>query len=108
MYEYVDNYNYSYAPFRGKEFLKDYFKLRKRKIKTSKGKDEVLDKHALRSMSLLFMYENTKNLKILNSALKLNDIICSNKTITKDCANTLEYEIKIIKDLLSKEEIKWE
>jgi len=108
MYEYVNNISYSYAPFRGKDFLKDYFKLREHKIKTSKGKNEKLDEQAINIMKLLFMYEKTKKLRLLNTALKMNDKICSNKRITNACADTLEYEIKIIRELLNREGIDWE
>jgi len=106
MYEYIDNFNYSYAPFRGKDFLKDYFKLRKKKIKESKGYNKRYDVKAKRSNNFLLLYLATGNFKFLNKALKLNDTICSRAKITKACGEVLEFEINLISKLLEKEGIK--
>ena len=106
MYEYTKNHNYSFAPFRGKEFLKEYIESRKKAMQKPKTKDDDLDIHAAISKSYLRYYDITGDLKSLNTALKMNDEICSRNKLTADCYNVLAYELKLITELLEKEGIK--
>jgi len=108
MYEYLNRYSYSFAPFRGKEFLKDYFKIREKKINEPETKINYIDTLAIQSMELLAKYETTKNLKYLNKALKINDSICARKKLTPLAVDALSYEVVLIRELLAMEEIEWE
>jgi len=109
VYKYVEKQEYSFAPFRGKEFLKEYFESRKEVLEkleskfdfpTSKHKQNILEQFAIDyllkqyevkkeipdtsletyayiTIGCLETYEKTLNLKYLNCALKINDMICS-------------------------------
>jgi len=105
VYEYTKNQDYSFAPFQGKEFLKDYKESRKKAIQKPITKNADLDIEAVISRSYLVFYDVTGNLKSLNSALKINDKICSKNKLTEHCCYALNLELKLISKLLEKEEI---
>tara|TARA_Y100001936_G_scaffold187757_1_gene185809 strand:+ start:255 stop:863 length:609 start_codon:yes stop_codon:yes gene_type:complete len=80
------------------------------KKKTSEIHDE-LDNYILFSLICLKIYEYTKNLKYLNTSLKLNDIISSNIRIVKkhNLSQIINFiiknEIKMIKKLSKENDV---
>ncbi len=64
--------------------------------------------YVLLAINLLLLYEKNLNLKMLNCALKLNDLICSNIQETLSVEDTflvilsLRLELKFVKDLTSR------
>jgi len=105
VYEYTKNQNYSFAPFRGIEFIEDYIKSRKSSMKKPIIKNNEMDIKATRSRLCLNDYDMNGDLKALNTALKINDEICSNDKITQISQNTLYFELELIFELLDKEKL---
>ena len=106
MYDCIEKQDYSYYPFKGKEFLKDYKKSRMQIRKKQIVKDVEIDSEATKSKHFLIDYAENRNLKVLNSALKINDKLCSKTTTTKKAQNAIFYELELIFKLLEKEKIK--
>lgn len=88
------------------EILIKKFEIKKRifesyhyEFKENTKKFEMMKNYILLSLICLLKYEKTRNLKFLNTSLKLNDIISSKINELKDNDDLLLYSFIIEKEL---------
>ena len=81
-------------------------------FKKNDGDYENFTNYLLLSINLLSFFKKTKNLKFLNTSLKLDDMLCSNYNKLNSTLDriillmALEYELELVRDLYTRKGIK--
>lgn len=121
-YNYDGRISYSFAEYKGKEFLEAYEKNRNNALRFLENPvpiddfDEILlkfyevnkkisevDGYVILSINFFKKYNKNKDIRYLNSILKLNDFICANITQIKSkfikmiATNIISFELNEIK-----------